>query len=366
MKPKLTLLCASLLLFGALTGCNKKSSSHDNKTCETTESSETTTVESPTDTDTGSTEGGNTEGTGTEDTGSEDTGSEDTGTEDTGTEGSGTEGGSTEDTNTEDTGNEGTGTEDTGSGDTEEPPVADKYQVTFGSGSSMKGYNFTETTLDEDDVKSEVVKKYVAQNINAKAGDPINFYLNEQDIYPGDEKKNGVDNGNNTQGEWKNYQVRQDVTNGFIYLKAYADGYSFWLTGYEKPANPGPHGPEGSEHVEWYIVGDGSLWTTTPWNISDSVQMFNNPSNQEDKGCILNITFSEGDVFKIINKVGDNLSWFGYDKVNKGEHESNAGIVAFEGVDDNNGGQNIRCKTAGTYAIYVQSSGLFWITNYTE
>ena len=206
-----------------------------------------------------------------------------------------------------------------------------------------------------------MVKKYVALNLNVKAGDPIKFYFNEQEIQPGDEKVNGNDNGNNTQGEHPNYTVRQDATNASLYLKTYAEGYSFWLTGYEKPVETGPHGPEGSELVEWYVVGQGSLWEDS-WNVEAGIQMFNNPSNAEDKGCILNITFKTGDVFKIVN--GNN--WYGYDKVNTGESEENAGIKAFEGVSDGYSGQNIKCKTAGTYAIYIQSTGLFWITNYAE
>ena len=367
MKPKLTLLCATILLFGALTGCNKKNNNKPNHS-ETTVT-ETTAAESETNTETkttNETEGGSTE---TEQPGTE-TETEQPGTE-TETEEPGTETETEEpgtETETEEPGTEteteepGTETE-TGGGstETEEPPVGDKYQVTFGSGSSIKGYTLTETTLDEDDVKCEVVKKYVVSNLNVKAGDPIKFYLNEEEIQPGDEKTNGKDNGNNTLGDYPNYTVRQDATNASLYLKTYAEGYSFWLTGYEKPVETGPHGPEGSEHVEWYIVGQGSLWEDS-WNVESGVQMYSNPSNIEDKGCILNITFEEGDLFKIVN----GNSWYGYDKVNTGESEENAGIKAFEGVSDGYSGQNIKCKTAGTYAIYIQSTGLFWITNYAE
>lgn len=119
----------------------------------------------------------------------------------------------------------------------------------------------------------------------------------------------------------------------------------------------GAHGPDGSSLVSWYLVGEGSLWTTE-WSVDAGVQLYSNPGS-EDKGCILNITITQGDVFKVT----DGSTWFGYDKVDQtdGNGVANLGKTNFEGVDDGHYGKNIRCKTTGAYDIYVNKNGVFWI-----
>ena len=252
-------------------------------------------------------------------------------------------------------------------GDSEEPHESEseqqeKYQVTFGSGSSIRGYDLSEDVLDDDDVKMNVVKKYSIHNgLMVYAGDPITFYYNENVIQPGDEKVDGKDNGNNTQGEYPNYTVRQEAVNASLYLKVYEGGYSFWLTGYDKPAET-MHGPEGSEPVDWYIAGQGSIFEYS-WDLGNSIRMYSNPDNTEDKACILSVTFAVGDKFKIVN-VGFEDKWYGYEIVNTANMEENAGIKAFGPTDDgfHTDKFNIECLTAGTYDIYVQSTGAIWIT----
>ncbi len=118
-----------------------------------------------------------------------------------------------------------------------------------------------------------------------------------------------------------------------------------------------PHGPEGSSLVSWYLCGSGSLWGDDGWSISNGVQLFSNPNSSSDKGCILDLSFSKGDIFK----VSDGTSWFGYEKVSQFEADNNKGRTNFAGVDDGYDGQNIQCEISGTYDIYVNSYGEFWI-----
>ena len=117
-----------------------------------------------------------------------------------------------------------------------------------------------------------------------------------------------------------------------------------------------PHGPEGSTSVSWYIVGSGSF-STDDWQISGGVQLFSNPGS-EDKGCILSMPFEVGDLFKVT----DGSTWFGYEKVDTwNDNGKNKGVTNFEGADDGYNGRNFKCTVAGTYNMYVNKSGTFWI-----
>ena len=120
-----------------------------------------------------------------------------------------------------------------------------------------------------------------------------------------------------------------------------------------------PHGPEGSILVSWYLCGSGSLWGDDGWKTSGGVQLFSNPNNEADKGCILSLPFEVGDTFKVT----DGTTWYGYDKVSQesGGSVENKGKTNFKGDNDGYGGQNIKCTIAGTYDVYVNSVGSFWI-----
>lgn len=115
------------------------------------------------------------------------------------------------------------------------------------------------------------------------------------------------------------------------------------------------HGPAGSTLVSWYIVGQGSF-STNDWQISGGVQLYSNPGS-DDKGCILNMSFAAGDTFKVTN----GTDWYGYDKVDQWDDPSNKGRSCFAGANDGYGGTNIKCTTAGSYDIYVNKDGNFWI-----
>ncbi len=119
------------------------------------------------------------------------------------------------------------------------------------------------------------------------------------------------------------------------------------------------HGPEGSALVSWYLCGSGSLWGDDGWKTSGGVQLYSNPDNEKDKGCILSLAFEVDDIFKVT----DGSTWYGYDKVSQesGGSVENKGKTNFKGDNDGYGGQNIKCTVAGTYDIYVNSVGSFWI-----
>ncbi len=118
------------------------------------------------------------------------------------------------------------------------------------------------------------------------------------------------------------------------------------------------HGPAGSTTVAWQLRGSGSLWEADDWTASDAVPLYSNPGS-DDKGCVLEITFAVGDKFKVT----DGKDWFGWEKVSQDTSGPvpNAGVTHFEGVSDGVGGNNIRCKQAGTFDIYVNKNGVFWI-----
>ncbi len=120
------------------------------------------------------------------------------------------------------------------------------------------------------------------------------------------------------------------------------------------------HGPEGSTPASWYLVGSGSLWGDDGWTVAGGVQLFTNPNNLEDKGCLLSVTFASGDAFKVTD---GGSTWFGYEKVDQsdGGGVENKGASSFSGVDDGYGGKNIQCNEGGIYDVYVNSSGSFWI-----
>lgn len=163
---------------------------------------------------------------------------------------------------------------------------------------------------------------------------------------------------NNVSGDVGSFTVRNDAEDAFIILKTWESGWTnFYVSGYEAPTpTENGHGPEGSELVSWYIVGQGSLFSDS-WSIDGGVRLFSNPGSPTDKGCILSITIEYGNIFKVTD--GD--TWFGYEKVDTWDDPSNLGINNFSPVDDGYGGTNIKCNITGVYDIYVNSSGNFWI-----
>ncbi len=118
------------------------------------------------------------------------------------------------------------------------------------------------------------------------------------------------------------------------------------------------HGPEGSTLTSWYLVGSGSLWGSDGWTIKGGVQLYTNPGNENDKGCILGLSFEVGDTFKVTD--GGSI-WFGYEKVDTAASDANLGLTNFAGDSDGFGGNNFKCIVAGSYDMYINSTGVFWI-----
>ena len=243
-----------------------------------------------------------------------------------------------------------------GGGDITPPdPITYPYYVTIGSNTE----GLTEVDKDATD-PSNLVSKYKATMESVTAGAQITFTDGNETIRPGSDAEDAT-NKNNKNGSWDDgFTIHNDATNVEVWLKKWSDGYSFWITGYESGGSidpsTTPHGPEGSTLVSWYIVGQGSF-STNDWQISGGVQLYSNPNSTTDKGCILSISFAVGDIFKVT----DGTTWYGYEKIDQWNDQSNKGRSNFEGVNDNYGGKNIKCTIAGVYDMYVNSSGTFWI-----
>ena len=118
-----------------------------------------------------------------------------------------------------------------------------------------------------------------------------------------------------------------------------------YITYEDEDPNPAPvaHGPEGANPVGYYIVGEGSLFSDD-WSTAGGVQLFEDPGT-ENHACILTITFEEGDIFKITD---GGSGWYGW--------HSDVG----SGFEDDGTG-NIRCKTTGTYNVYLNKDNVVYI-----
>ncbi|MBQ9457637.1 MAG: hypothetical protein IJU64_03920 [Bacilli bacterium] len=133
-------------------------------------------------------------------------------------------------------------------------------------------------------------------------------------------------------------------------------------TSEEESSEENGHGAEGSEKVSWYLIGEGTAFSED-WTVAGAIQLYSNPGSETDKGMILNVTFGGDEKFKVADGAESTSTWYGYDMVNTSTdgETPNAGVTAFEGVDDGFGGKNISCKEAGSYDIYVNGEGQLWI-----
>ena len=206
-------------------------------------------------------------------------------------------------------------------------------------------YDLAETQVAE--YRADVGNVLAGQTIQILNGDKVEL---SEDF--------GAEPGNNNVvGTVGDFTIRNDAEDVFVIVKTWESGWTnFYVSGYEKSTPSGAHGPEGSVLVDWYIVGEGSIFEDS-WSIDGGVQLYSNPDALTDKGCILSLTIEAGDTFKVT----DGTSWFGYEKVDQWDDVANLGRLNFSGVNDGYGGQNIHCDVTGTYDIYVNGSGQFWI-----
>ena len=237
--------------------------------------------------------------------------------------------------------------------DPPEPPVTnyDFYVSLEGNvyGASKQSYDLLDTQVAEYrvDVGNIVEGQTIAILNSEKVALSENFGAE-----PGD---------NNVSGDVGSFTIHNTAEDAFVLIKTWESGWTnFYVSGYQSgggDVDPGTaHGPEGSELVDWYIVGQGSLFSDS-WSIDGGIQLYSNPSSLTDKGCILSLTIEAGNIFKVTD--GD--TWFGYEKVDTWADPSNLGINNFSAADDGYGGTNIQCDVTGCYDIYVNSSGNFWI-----
>ena len=240
-------------------------------------------------------------------------------------------------------------------GDPGPGPQPEEYDYYFVCGTTKVGLIADSGTLDTNQTG-----QWSKSGVSVTAGQEIQFLNASNTAVQAGSDYEDATNKNNVNGNYEDgYTIHNDATDVYVTLKSWQDGgYSFWITGYEASTlDPTvPYGPEGSELVSWYIVGQGSLWEWS-WDIDTSVQLYSNPNSSTDLGCILNVTFAVNDLFKVT----DGETWYGYDKVDPWDVPGNMGLHAFDGAPDGFQGQNFCCTTAGTYDIYVKGDGTFWI-----
>ena len=211
-------------------------------------------------------------------------------------------------------------------------PTFAKYTAQFGNGSPIE---LVEDELDEFDIAGGVIAKLKGHIPMLTAGDAIQFQGGEEKLAPGDENTEGEPhNGNNTTGIYPYYYVHNDAMEADVYLKVYATGYSFWLTGYnaeaatpETPDNPVPV----DEDAGYYLVG--KVGGQEDW------ASFNYP-------FVLNAAAGEGiEEYELLSevelKVGDKLKVM-----------SSTNAYYPEGYDT-----ELNIQIAGTYQIYFRPAG---------
>ena len=109
------------------------------------------------------------------------------------------------------------------------PPTPTAYTATIGSTT----VSFEKQELESSD-PSNLVGKYKGSVASVTAGAAITFYNGSEVIRPGSDAED-AQNKNNINGSWANgYTIHNDASNVDVWLKVWNDGYSFWITGYEK------------------------------------------------------------------------------------------------------------------------------------
>ena len=163
---------------------------------------------------------------------------------------------------------------------------------------------------------------------------------------------------NNVTGEVGNFTIHNDAANAIILVKTWQSGWTnFYISGYEAPAAPTPHGPEGSVAVEWFVVGQGNTALfPNSWSWEGAIQLYTNPGST-DIGCIFGVTFTEGDLFKLFDA---HSNWVGFNSLLSSSpcyscFEESAGI----GSDP-----NIKCKTTVVCNVFYTNEGKIYITPY--
>ena len=142
------------------------------------------------------------------------------------------------------------------------PPTPTAYSATIG----LTTVSFEKQDNESSD-PSNLVAKYKGTVASVTAGAAITFYNGSEVIRPGSDAED-AQNKNNINGSWAaGYTIHNDATNVDVWLKVWNDGYSFWITGYEKGQ---------SQSVTYtctglpdWITNDGCVIFVWAWGNSD-------------------------------------------------------------------------------------------------
>lgn len=229
--------------------------------------------------------------------------------------------------------------------------LAMKLGVEIAAGECFKITNFSDWIGYRSEL-SEVATSGENENIVLKETGTYNIYLNSyyqvwvekvSSTEEGESTSEGSSSSESTGGETSS-ESEGGETSSESSSEPTPEESSSESTGEDSTEQISIHAPANSSLVEWYLVGEGSLWEDNGWTTTGGIQLFSNPEG-EDLACILNLDIAVGDTFKIFD---GGVKWIGYSEIDDWDDPSNLGKNNFE--DSNT---NFKCKVAGTYNIYL-------------
>ncbi len=229
--------------------------------------------------------------------------------------------------------------------------LAMKLGVEIAAGECFKVTNFSDWIGYRSEL-SEIATSGENENIVLKETGTYNIYLNsyyqvwvekvsstEEGESTSEGSSSSESTGGETSSESEGGETSSEPSSEFTPEESSSES-----TGEDSTEQISIHAPANSSLVEWYLVGEGSLWGDNGWTTTGGIQLFSNPEG-DDLACILNLDIAVGDTFKIFD---GGVKWIGYSEVDDWDDPSNLGKNNFE--DSNT---NFKCKVAGTYNIYL-------------
>jgi uncharacterized repeat protein (TIGR02543 family) len=251
--------------------------------------------------------------------------------------------------------------------------LAVKFDVSFSKGDAIKVTDGDKGWYGYRDELSGVANSGDNGNIVIKESGAYDVYLNESSLVWVEKK--AIDSGDSSSEEQLSPEVSSEIVSEENESSAIeiepssseeenvseggsdslsqegeilsSEEFSEDVSSEEASATPNYHGPDGSEFVDWYLLGQGSLWDDNSWSNEKGIRMFSNP-NESDFACLLDVSFAKDDQFKFVS--ADRNTWLGYEFVDGWDDASNLGKNNFGAAE---GGSNFVCNVAGTYNIYL-------------